>query len=75
MQEETFPGTPQPLMPAQSAQVPQQVQKLLDVFVDRGFAIKVPASPQPRSRLLFLTPPPFLPAPPPRPCVWASIDL
>ncbi|KAL3147223.1 hypothetical protein ABBQ32_002719 [Trebouxia sp. C0010 RCD-2024] len=38
--EETFPGTPAPLTPSQAAQVPLQVQKLLDVFVDRGFAIK-----------------------------------
>ena len=54
MQEETFPGTPQPLTPVQSAQVPQQVQRLLDVFVDRGFAIKVP----------LLLPAPPRPAPP-----------
>ena len=49
LQEESFPGTPQPLTPAQSALVPEKVQKLLDVFVDRGFAIKVllwPASAQ-----------------------------
>ena len=39
-QEETFPGTPEPLTPAQSALVPEKVQKLLGVFVDRGFAIK-----------------------------------
>lgn len=39
-QEETFPGTPEPLTPAQSALVPEKVQKLLGVFVDRGFVIK-----------------------------------
>lgn len=44
LQEETFPGTPQPLTSAQSAQVPEAVQRLLDVFVDRGFAIKVPCT-------------------------------
>ena len=59
LQEETFPGTPQPLTPAQSAQVPQQVQRLLDVFVDRGFAIKVP--------LLLPPPGPPPPRPPPPP--------
>lgn len=42
IQEETFPGTPQPLTHTQGSQVPGNVQKLLDVFVDRGFAIKVP---------------------------------
>ena len=57
LQEETFPGTPQPLTPAQSAQVPQQVQRLLDVFVDRGFAIKVPL-------LLPPQPTPAHPSPP-----------
>ncbi|KAL0035664.1 hypothetical protein WJX79_006735 [Trebouxia sp. C0005] len=38
--EEIFPGTPEPLTASQSALVPERVQKLLSVFVDRGFAIK-----------------------------------
>ena len=41
LQEEVFPGTPIPLRPDQAELVPSRVQQLLDVFVDRGFAIKV----------------------------------
>ena len=41
-QGETFSGTPAPLSrDASPAQVAQAVQQLLDVFVDKGFCIKV----------------------------------
>lgn len=41
LQEEQFPGTPAPLRPDQADLVLSKVQQLLDVFIDRGFCIKV----------------------------------